>query len=217
LSKPLKLLLVDDHPIVREGLEAVISQQPGFVVQGTAASAEEALKFISKFHPDLAIVDISLPGKNGILLIKDILKISPDTKIIVYTMHDAESYAERAFKAGASGYVMKEEGASKVVEGIHEAVKGNQFLCPKSPPGRKTKRSKTKAIDPEFLPIQNLSDRQLEVFALVGAGLNSWEIAEKLSLSHKTVNAHKMNLQDRLGIGSARELLIAANRWVDRR
>jgi DNA-binding NarL/FixJ family response regulator len=208
----LKLLIVDDHPIVRDGLKAVLSLQPDFYVKGDVASAAEAIDAISRLQPDIAIVDISLPDKNGIDLVKDIRKISPKTKIIIYSMHDAGVYADRARKAGASGYVMKEEGAAKVVEGIREILEGRWFQCPE----HRVDEPKPKSVDTEDLPIESLSDRQLEIFELVGAGMSSLEIGEKLSISHKTVNAHKMNIEARLRIDSARELLIAATRWIDR-
>ena len=216
LNKPLKLLIVDDHPIVREGLEAVISLESDFSVEGSAGSTSEAHDLIDQLKPDIVVVDISLPGRNGIDLIKDIRKTAPKTLIVVYTMHEIRTYAQRAFKAGALGYVMKEQGASKVVEAIREAIQGKRFIAPSTSGKGEFELPASPPADPEVLPMGNLSDRQLEIFELVGHGLNSQAIGEKLSLSHKTVNAHKMNIQDRLGIGSARELLMAATRWVDR-
>lgn len=217
MSEEFRILIIDDHPVVRDGLGAVIGLEPDMIVEGGAGSEAEAFGLIEKSKPDLAVVDISLPGRNGIELIKDIRKLSPKTKIVVYSMHEVKTYASRAFKAGALGYVMKEQGASRVVEALRQALKGEQFLCPDTPEETQAERGGGVALEPETLPLENLSDRQLEIFELVGAGLNSHEIAAKLSLSPKTANAHKMNIQGKLELGSARELLIAATRWVDRR
>jgi DNA-binding NarL/FixJ family response regulator len=216
VNQLLKLLIVDDHPVVREGLSAVISLEPDLAVVAGASTAAEAIDLISDLQPDVVIVDITLPGRNGIELIKDILKISPDSRIVVYTMHDMKTYADRAFKAGALGYVMKEKGASRVVEAIRHVVRGDRFLCVEIPPDRPDDRLKGKSLNPDNLSIEKLSNRELEVFELVGSGMNSTEIGEKLILSPKTANAHKMNIQGKLGLGSARELLMAATRWVDR-
>ena len=216
VSQLLKLLIVDDHPVVREGLGAVISLESDLAVVAGAATAAEAIDLISDLQPDIVIVDITLPGRNGIELIKDIVKISPGSKIVVYTMHDMNTYADRAFKAGALGYVMKEKGASRVVEAIRHVMQGDRFLCAEKPVDRPGNSPNGNSSTPDNLPIEKLSDRELEIFELVGRGMNSKEIGENLFVSPKTANAHKMNIQGKLGLGSARELLMVATRWVDR-
>jgi len=212
-----KIYILDDHPIVIEGLKKLIDQQEDMEVCGSAEDATVALQQIAKSKPQIVIIDITLKDRSGVDLIKKLKASHPDTQILVYSMHDENVYAERCLRAGALGYVMKGEPSARVLQGIRQVVSGSFFFSAAllgSIVSGGGPRGAGGASRGE--PARMLSDRQLEIFEMVGRGLDSHSMAEKLSLSAKTVDAHKANIRQKLGLGSARELLMEAVRWVEK-
>jgi DNA-binding NarL/FixJ family response regulator len=209
-----RIFLVDDHPLVREWLTNLIHQQADLVVCGEAESAPPALEAVLKLRPDIAIVDISLKGASGIELIKNIRAAAPEAAVIVLSMHDESLYAERALRAGARGYIMKRETAKKVISAIRQVLQGKVYL---SEPMRAHFAEKFVGGDPPAtsLPINQLSDRELEVFQLLGQGYETRQIAVSLNISMKTVQAFCARIKEKLSLMSATELLREAVRWHD--
>jgi DNA-binding NarL/FixJ family response regulator len=209
-----KIFLVDDHPLVREWLTNLIHQQPDFSVCGEAETAAQALEAIAKLKPDVAIVDISLKSGSGIELIKNIKALEPQVAVIVLSMHDEDLYAERALRAGARGYIMKRETAKKVIAGIRDVLEGRLYLSE-----RLTALFAEKFVEgtPRGIasPIVNLSDRELEVFQLLGQGCETRQIAQSLNISMKTVQAFCARIKEKLQLTSATELLREAIRWYE--
>lgn len=208
-----RVLLVDDHPVVRDGLAQLIRGEADLTVCGEAGSAEEALDAVNRLEPDLAIVDISLGGVNGIELIKNIKAIRPTLVVLVLSMHDESHFAERALRAGASGYVMKREARDHIMQAIRTVLLGESYVSEKM----------TKNIVHQYLhgganknatPIDRLSDRELEVLTLLGKGLSSKEIAHRLHLSQKTVDSHRTHMKEKLNVKGAPELVRFAVEWV---
>jgi DNA-binding NarL/FixJ family response regulator len=208
-----RVLLVDDHVIVRDGLAQLIQREKDIVVCGEASSAEEAVGALTRCKPDLAIVDISLGGANGLELIKNLNAIQPDLPILVLSMHDETHYAERALRAGAKGYVMKRAGRDHIMQAIRTVLGGEIFVSEainKSMIHQYLHGNTSKAAS----PISRLSDRELEVLTLIGRGLSSKEISERLHLSQKTVDSHRTHLKEKLNLPSAPELVKFAFEWV---
>lgn len=210
-----RVFLVDDHPLVREWLTQLIHQQPDLAVCGEAESASEALQRISELKPDVAIVDISLKDSTGIDLIKKLRPLRPPVSVIVLSMHDESLYAERALRAGARGYIMKRETATKIVVAIRRVLDGKQYLSDKL-----TTAFAEKYLDggaPASLAVKQLSDRELQVFELLGQGYETRQIAEALNVSIKTVQAFCARIKEKLRLDSATELLREALRWYEER
>jgi DNA-binding NarL/FixJ family response regulator len=211
-SQPKRVFLVDDHPLVREWLTNLVNQQPGLKVCGEAESGPEAREKILALRPDVAIVDISLKDSSGIELIKDLKQGCPEVAVLVLSMHEESHYAERALRAGARGYVMKRETTKKVIAAINQVLAGR--LC--------VSEAVTAAMAAQFVqgktlathsPVEQLSDRELEVFELLGQGRTTRQIAETLRVSLKTVQAYCARVKEKLSLGSATELLREAVRW----
>jgi DNA-binding NarL/FixJ family response regulator len=208
-----KILLVDDHPIVREGLTQLIRGEADMTVCGEAASAEQALDAVTRLNPDLAIVDITLVGANGIELIKNLKAVRPLIPVLVLSMHEESHYAERALRAGASGYVMKQEARDRIIEAIRTVIAGGDYLSEKMQ--RSIVHRYLHGIDSkETSPIDRLSDREVEVLNLLGEGLSSKDIAVRLHLSQKTVDSHRTHLKEKLGLKDAPELIRFAFDWI---
>jgi DNA-binding NarL/FixJ family response regulator len=209
-----KVYIVDDHPLMRKGLVMTIEKEMGFEVSGQNESAEGALSEIVKNVPDVAVVDISLPGMNGIELIKNLLHQLPNLKILVVSRHDEELYAERALRAGAKGYLMKLEAAETLITAIRQILNGGIYLSDKI--GTKMLMKLTSGTSSKSdNPLDVLSDRELEVFELTGKGLSTREIGDKLHISVKTVESHRANIKDKLHLETANELMRHAVRWVE--
>lgn len=209
-----KIYILDDHPIVIEGLKKLIEQQEDMQVIGSAEDATAALQQIVKLKPDVVVLDITLKDRSGVDLIKKLRAGHPSTQILVYSMHDENVYAERCLRAGAMGYVMKGEASARVLQGLRQVTQGSFFFSAAllgSIVSGGGPRSGSRGE-----PSRMLSDRQLEIFEMVGRGFDSHSIAEKLALSAKTVDAHKANIRQKLGLASARELLMEAVRWVEK-
>jgi len=214
LRKPkTRVLLVDDHPILRRGLAQLINQEADMAVCGEAEDAPKAFEAFSTLQPDVAVVDISLKGGNGIELIKNVKARFPDLPILVLSMHDESLYAERALRAGSLGYIMKEEAIEQVLVAIRRVLLGEIFLSDKM----KTKMlqqlasGKAKAF---MSPIENLTDRELEVFRLIGEGRGTRQIAAELHLSVRTVEAYREYIKGKLNLKNATELVQHAFHWV---
>ncbi|HKJ47326.1 MAG TPA: response regulator transcription factor [Balneolales bacterium] len=209
-----KIIIVDDHPLIRKGLALTLDADPNLTVIHQASEAKEVMSVLNEKEADLIIVDISLPGMNGLELIKHIKAIRPDIKILVVSRHDESLYAERAIRAGAQGYVMKLEASEVILKAIRTVLNGgiyvsdniNKRLLMRMVSGYKSLSQS---------PLEVLSDRELEVFELTGNGLNSREIAENLQLSIKTVETYRARIKDKLSLNSATELVLHASRWVD--
>lgn len=209
-----QIYIVDDHPLMRKGLVMTIEKEIGFEVCGQAESAEEGLNEIIKLKPDAAVFDISLPGMNGIELIKNVLHQMPDLKILVVSRHDEELYAERALRAGAKGYLMKLEAGETLVTAMRQILNGGIYLSEKIGSKMIMKMASGNASKSDN-PLDLLSDRELEVFELTGKGLSTKDIGSKLHISVKTVESHRANIKDKLQLETANELMRHAVRWVE--
>jgi DNA-binding NarL/FixJ family response regulator len=208
-----KIFVVDDHSVMRWGYIALINQEPDLHVCGEAASALEALEQIPVAAPDLAIVDISLEGMNGIELTKHLQTQYPELPVLVVSMHDESLYGERALRAGARGYIMKREARTRIVEAIRRILNGVFYLSD----AMSTKillQYQGRRFDEEASTIERLSDRELEVFELFGRGLSTREIAEALLISPKTVESHRNRIKVKMAVESTTELLQHAVQWV---
>ncbi|HAO80693.1 MAG TPA: DNA-binding response regulator, partial [Verrucomicrobia subdivision 3 bacterium] len=186
-----RIFLVDDHAMFREGLRQLIDREPDFIVSGDAADVEEALKGIGDLLPDLVITDISLSGTSGIDLIKTLKSRHPELPVLVVSMHEETLYAERALRAGAMGYVMKQEPAKAVKAAIRKVLGGDIHLSEKMASAMLGKLIHKRADEKPVSPIESLSNRELEVFRMLGEGKTSREIAEKLDLSIATINSFR--------------------------
>jgi DNA-binding NarL/FixJ family response regulator len=202
-----RVLLVDDHPIVREGLATRIEMEGDMVVSDMAETADQAIERIQKEEPDIVVTDLSLSGRPGLELIKDIRTHWPGLPILVLSIHDEELWAERVLRAGAQGYVMKSQATEKVLEAIRRVLAGGLWLSEHMSSallGRLTSRRQTVTRD---TPLSRLSDRELEIFQMIGLGLSVKEIAQQLFLSSKTVEVHREHVKEKLGMRSSAELL----------
>jgi DNA-binding NarL/FixJ family response regulator len=209
-----RILVVDDHPLMRSGVAQLINHVPDLEFCGEAESAAQAMSLVARLKPDLVLADISLAGHSGLELIKDLHVLQPKLPVLVLSMHEESLYAGRALRAGARGYVMKRAGPDRLVEAIHEVLQGRIAVSPemstllledysgqKSPSGRR--------------PLPNLTDREFEIFLLIGEAKSNREIAEQLHLSSKTVETHRVNLGRKLKLKSAAELLRFALQYAD--
>lgn len=207
-----RIFLVDDHPLVREWLTNLIHQQPDLSVCGEAESAPQALDAVAKLKPNIAIVDISLKSGSGIELIKNIRAVAREVAVIVLSMHDESLYAERALRAGARGYIMKRETAKKVIAAIRQVLDGKVYLSERMTASFAEKF--VGGVSPGASPaVGQLSDRELEVFQLLGQGYETRQIAGCLNVSMKTVQAFCARIKEKLKLSSATELLREAVRW----
>ncbi len=208
-----RILVVDDHPIVRQGLSQLINQEADLTVCGQAEEATAALEAMTTLRPDFVIVDISLNGPDGLDLLKTIRAQDQAMPVLILSMHDEALYAERALRAGANGYIMKQEATDNVLVAIRQIVHGEIYVS-----DRVAKRMLLQFVShtnlPKRSPIDGLSDRELEVFRLIGRGHATRQIAEELHLSVKTVETYQAHLKDKLSLKSGRELVQHAVRWV---
>jgi DNA-binding NarL/FixJ family response regulator len=209
-----RLLVIDDHPMMRNGLAQLIDNEGDLKVCGEADTAGLAINLVAKNKFDLALCDISLPDKNGLELIKDLRALHPDLPILVVSMHDEMIYAERVLRAGGRGYIMKQQGGEKFIRAIRQVLAGQIYVSEKmssrileifSDGGKKSDHS----------PVGKLSDREFEVFQLIGHGKGTREIAEQLHLSVKTVEVHRANIKTKLDTKTATDLVRCAVRWAD--
>jgi DNA-binding NarL/FixJ family response regulator len=208
-----RVLLVDDHPVVRRGLRDVLSTEPGLDVCGEAADPREALKLLSEIECDLAIVDLSLQGPSGLELIKQLRSQYPDMAVLVCSMHDEALFAERALRAGARGYVQKQEAADQVLTAVRRIL-GGHFYLSSAMTDRLLGTATGTGAGTEEDPVFRLTDRELEVFELLGQARGTRQIAEQLHLSPKTVESHRENIKRKLDLANHNELMRRAVQWV---
>jgi DNA-binding NarL/FixJ family response regulator len=209
----LKILLVEDHQLVRQGMKALLSQKSRFEVCGEAESAPEALELVAKLSPHLAIVDITLKSTNGIELTKDIRVLSPATQVLVVSAHGENVYAERALRAGAMGYLMKDEPAENIIIAIETIMRGEVFVSERIK-GRMLHRFVHKPSDALVSPIDRLSDREMEVLRLIGNGYGTRDIAGMLNLSVKTIDSYREHLKEKLSFATGGDLVRYAIQWT---
>jgi DNA-binding NarL/FixJ family response regulator len=209
-----RILIVDDHPMMREGLAQLIGGQQDMTVCGEAGNAQEALEMVRLLQPNLVLADITLPGRNGLELIKDIQALEASVAVLVISMHDEALYAERVLRAGGRGYVMKQEGGKRIMEAIRQVAAGKIFVSDKMSArileifsGRRTEAGAS--------PVENLTDREFEVFQLIGQGMETKELARELHVSPKTIEVHRANIKAKLKVKSMAELIRYAVRWVE--
>ena len=208
-----RVLIVDDHPLFRDGLRQLIEREPGLSVCGQAADAEEAIRLVQETKPDLVTVDISLGGGSGIDLIKALKAANPELPLLVVSMHDESLYTERSLRAGAMGYVMKHEPPKTVKTAIHRVLAGEMYLSEKMSASLITKLMRG-TNGQEESPVSGLSDRELEVFRLLGQGKGRREIARELNLNLTTINSFSSRIKEKLHLKNSAELLLHAIRWV---
>jgi len=209
-----RIFIVDDHPMMRQGLAQLIGAESDLAICGEAENAESALDSIGTLKPDLVLADISLPGKNGLELIKDFHAIQSDLPILVISMHDESLYAERVLRAGGRGYIMKQEGGKKLMQAIRQVLEGKIYVSEKMSADILEIFSGRRA-GTESSPVKKLTDREFEVFQLIGQGKGTRDIAEKLHLSVKTVEVHRANIKAKLKLKSSSELIRFAVRWSE--
>ncbi len=209
-----KILLVDDHPLMRKGLAMTLEAEPDLNVYSQVPSAEDALNVVNEEVPDIAIVDISLPGMSGIELIKHLLALHPDLPVLIVSRHDEMLYAERAIRAGARGYIMKLEAGDVIVQAVRRVLKGGVYVSDEINERLLMGMMSGRGSIAES-PLEILSDRELEVFELTGRGLGTRDIAERLHLSVKTVESYRARIKTKLNLGTATELVQHAVQWVE--
>lgn len=209
-----RVLIVDDHPMMRQGLAQLIDNEPDLKVVAEADTGGQGLDIVVKEKLDLALIDISLPDKNGLELIKDMRSVKPELPILIVSMHDEALYAERVLRAGARGYIMKQEGGMKLLQAIRQVLTGQIYVSDKMSAriletfsGHRTEQSAS--------PVARLSDREFEVFQLIGQGKGTKEIAQHLKLSVKTVEVHRAKIKEKLNLQTATDLVRYAVRWTE--
>lgn len=209
----IKILIVDDHPMMRKGMAMTLDEEMDLEVTGQADSAEEAMKWLEKNSVDFAVIDISLPGMNGIELVKHIRHMFPEIKMLVVSRHEEDLYAERAIKAGARGYIMKVDAGEKVVKAARTILNGGLYVSDKV--SQRILMQMAGGADMEQDPIHQLSDRELEVFELIGKGYNNKNIADQLHVSVKTVETYRSRIKEKLDIEHSGQLMQRAVQWLN--
>jgi DNA-binding NarL/FixJ family response regulator len=208
-----KVFLVDDHPLVREHLTALLQAQADLEVCGEAADAPSAMSLIAQRAPDLVILDISLKRSNGLELIKNLKEMRPCLPVLVLSMHDETLYAERSLRAGALGYITKEEATVNILSAVRRVLSGQVYLSERMA-GRLMKRMVGGAVTELTSPLEVLTDRELEVFQMLGQGLGTRQIAEELRLGIKTVESYRARIKEKLRLADGNQLLQHAIQWV---
>lgn len=209
-----RVLVVDDHPIVRQGIAQLINRENDLAVCCEAGDAEQALEELARRPCDIAIVDMSLPGISGIELIKILRVRHPAMPILVISMHDESLYAERALRAGARGYIMKQEATGKVLTAIRRILNGEIYVSDKMH-AKILQRIIDNRFETPASPVSHLSDKEIEILRLIGMGLGTSDIARELDRSVKTVEAHRANIKEKLDLKTATELVRFAVQWVE--
>jgi DNA-binding NarL/FixJ family response regulator len=209
-----RILIVDDHPMMRQGLAQLINHEPDLTACGEADTAAQALKRISADNPDLVLADISLPDRSGLELIKDVQALHAELPVLVVSMHDESLYAERVLRSGGRGYIMKQEGGKRLMQAIRRVLGGQVYV---------SERMSEKILEifsghrgeVTHSPVERLSDREFEVFQLIGQGKGTRDIAQRLHLSVKTVDVHRGNIKHKLELGCGTDLVRYAIRWSE--
>lgn len=212
-EEKIKILVVDDHPLIREGLSKLINREQDMMVIAEAGTAQEALQKIQEQKPDFIIVDISLTGISGLDLTKNILLLHPDMPILVISLYEESLYLDRVLKAGAKGYLMKQEATEKFVPAIRKILKGEVYVSDKAKEGLVNQLANSSATSSLTSPSETLSDRELEVLQLIAQAHATRQIAEMLHVSVKTVESHYANIKTKLGLKNSHELIQFAVKW----
>jgi DNA-binding NarL/FixJ family response regulator len=207
-----RVFIVDDHPVFREGLVGLVKREPDLMVCGEADNASHALTAIESLKPDLVLADIGLPGKSGLELLKDLRAMCPELAVLVISMYEETLYAERVLRAGARGYLMKQEGPENILRAMRQVLDGQTYV---------SERMSVRILnvfsgrsDKARSPIARLSDREFEILQLIGQGKDSSAIAKQLHVSSKTVDAHRGHIKEKLNLRNGTELIYYAVRWV---
>ncbi|MFC1549374.1 response regulator [Nitrospirota bacterium] len=214
MDKETRILIVDDHPVVRLGITQLISEEPDLHVIADAEGPQEAMKKLAETDIHMTIVDLSLEGGSGLELVGEIKRHYPDMPVLVLSMHEESLYAERALRAGASGYVMKQAGTETLIKAIRRVLEDKIYLSDEMVNNMLSKAS-GRPSDEHRVAIQNLSNRELEVFELLGRGKGTKLVAEDLGLSIKTIETYRSNIKSKLGMSSSSQLLKEAAVWVN--
>ena len=209
------LLIVDDHPFLRDGLRRLIDGESDLTVCGVAGGVQEALALIESTTPDLVITDLSLPGRNGLELIKDLAAAHPGIPVIVLSVHDEMIYAERVLRAGGRGYLMKDTPPERMLEAVRTVLAGGVFASRTVTDHLLHSLSTTKTQGKPSFPLERLTDREMEVFEWIGRAKSNHEIATLLGISPRTLDAHRAHIREKLGLGDGGELTRHAIRWVE--
>ncbi len=208
-----KILVVDDHPVYRAGLISLIGQEPDLTVSGEANDAAQTLASLDRLQPDIILMDMSLPGRGGLELLKDVRTMYSTIPILIVSMHDETLYAERVVRAGARGYIMKQADPDKIIEAIRKVLSGGVYL---------SQRMASNILDglsgfrgsASTPAVSKLTDREFEVLRMIGTGIDAHDIASQLHLSIKTVDTHRAHIREKLGVKNTTELIHFATRWV---
>jgi DNA-binding NarL/FixJ family response regulator len=209
-----RILLVDDHPFMRAGLAQLIDRQPDLMVCGEAGNPAEALQALAHTKPDLVLSDLTMPGRSGLEFIKDLKATHETIAILVVSMHDESVFAERSLRAGARGYIMKEAGGENLLAALRQVLRGDIYVSPRMSARILEGLAGTRPRGSSS-PIEKLTDREFEVFQLIGLGKSTRDIASQLHLSPKTVDVHRANIKEKLGLLDATALIRHAVRWVE--
>ena len=211
-ARKTRIFIVDDHPIVREGLSLMMNREPDMMVCGEAEEATKALQAIASAKPDFLIVDISLSGPDGLDLLKSIRARYPSLPVLILSMHDESIYAERALRAGANGYIMKQEATERVLVAVRQILTKKVYVSDRIA-NRMLQQYIKGSVNERKSPIAELSDRELEVFRLIGEGHGTRMIADELHLSVKTVESYQAHIKEKLSLKNGRELVQRAIQW----
>ena len=212
-----RILVVDDHSIVRHGLTLLLKREADLDVCGEAGSFDEAIAAVAEQQPEVVLVDITLKDRSGLDLIKELIVRHPGIRCLVLSMHDEAEYADRALRAGARGYVMKEDADEVVVQAIRHVLKGEIYVSPVMSNRLIHQMSQDKSDRDDNIGVASLTEREREVFECLGEGLSTRKIAEKYSLSERTVEVHRANSKKKLRVDDAAQVLREAVRWVEGR
>lgn len=213
MADPIQILLVDDHPLVRRGLCDVVAAQPDLEVCGEAGDLPTAIKEFKRSSPDLVVVDLKLQGESGLDLIKQIRSFSKSVKVLVCSMYEESSFAERALRAGASGYVSKHESAATILAAMRAVLEGELFISG-SLKDEIVRRLLHVPSDLAESPLHSLSDREMQVFEMIGSGQSIREIAENLHLSPRTVETYREGIKNKLNLESSRDVVRYSAQWM---
>jgi DNA-binding NarL/FixJ family response regulator len=209
-----RLLLIDDHPIMRYGLAQLVADEAALEVCGQAGTAKEGLAAVETLKPDLVVIDLTLPDKSGLELLKDIQALFPQLHCLVLSMHDEAMYAERALRAGARGYLMKEVAAEQFIHAVQKVLSGGIYVS-ESMASRMLEQALIGKGRSAACGLEQLTDRELEVLGHIGSGKATKIIAEQMGISTRTVEAHRSHIKDKLGLTDGAELVRYAVQWVE--